>query len=552
VTLGNELVPVTSPEKAIPVELKVLTSESNGDWDKVGLKHSEGGYTVDMMLRPAPAGGGQHLVLVVQLVGKDPMSPAIVAQGLKSLVDNAVRYATGGHKLRTLESIEDLPLPVPTVDDPESGPLYVLVKEEGCEDPQPWQVRGDAWRRGVPARLDVGKLKYLNPRMLCRCAIKGMPGSWYIEAGEQAAADDALATAVRKASSASWDELSSITELQTANGNSRNTHNEGLLAIAAKLLDAGLLELGNFVSEAKEHLGVRVNGVLLTICTATSTSTHLEFSTDRGSHGRAPLSLGIAPSLLIVTFSGAVLENQAWKQARSAGGMFVPDEAMAEEVVGAERRSTPLERVVAVLPLDPDVWAPHTAPPKKWHTYIATLVRQFARFAGVPAPLLHSHSKPPAAGSLDALAVDMLCAGIGTIDDLPTLVKLCANAKAFKKKIATVQAARLAAQKATLGRLEKAVEKRGREAAEEAQERGLELKKSESTESGYACVQKKCNGGWEALSRHTFLGIFASREEAAVAVAVADHQAHGGKTKRGKVVNVNTDSKQKAKRGRPA
>ena len=91
--------------------------------------------------------------------------------------------------------------------------------------------------------------------------------------------------------------------------------------------------------------------------------------------------------------------------------MCVPDEATAEEVVGAERRSTPLERVVAVLPLDPDVWAPHTAPPKQWHKYAGTLVRQFARFAGVPAPLLHSFSQPPAAGSLDEHAVDMLCAG---------------------------------------------------------------------------------------------------------------------------------------------
>ena len=91
--------------------------------------------------------------------------------------------------------------------------------------------------------------------------------------------------------------------------------------------------------------------------------------------------------------------------------MFVPDEAMAEEVVGAERRSTPLERVVAVLSLDPDVWAPHTVLPTQWSDYAGTLVRHFAHFAGMPAPLLHSYSKPPAAGSLDAHAVDMLCAG---------------------------------------------------------------------------------------------------------------------------------------------
>ena len=78
--------------------------------------------------------------------------------------------------------------------------------------------------------------------------------------------------------------------------------------------------------------------------------------------------------------------------------------------------------------------------------------------------------------------------------------------------------------------LKKALEKRGREAAEEAQARGLELEESESSESGYAGVSATRGGGWQAKSSRAsndgsraHLGMYATREEAAV--AVADHQA---------------------------
>ena len=74
-----------------------------------------------------------------------------------------------------------------------------------------------------------------------------------------------------------------------------------------------MLARGNYVTEAKEHFGVIVDGRTLTVCTAACSKYKCQFRfvTDRGhSKEAAPLPFG-SPDMVLVSFSGDALKTKA-------------------------------------------------------------------------------------------------------------------------------------------------------------------------------------------------------------------------------------------------